>query len=171
MPYATSSDGARIFYATAGGGPPLLLMHGATGTSQSWALDGYVDALSADYQLILMDLRGHGRSDKPHERDAYRLSQQADDAVVVLDELGIARAHVWGLSLGARVGFHLGARYPNRVQSLILWGGHPYPVTAEDVEFDNSIIATLREGWTHGWHWSKRRECGAKHCWKPTRRR
>jgi pimeloyl-ACP methyl ester carboxylesterase len=146
MPYATSTDGVRISYKTIGSGPPLLLIHGGTGTSESWELFGYLDALTPDYQLILMDLRGHGKSDKPHGRASYRMSQQADDVVAVLDDAGIARTHVWGLSLGVRVGFHLGARNPDRVLSLILWGGHPYPVTPEDVEFDTSLIATLRDG-------------------------
>lgn len=146
MPYATSTDGVRIFYTTIGSGPPLLLIHGATGTTRWWELYGYLNALSGNYQLILMDLRGHGQSDKPHEHSAYQMPQQADDVVAVLDDLRISRAHVWGLSLGVRVAFHLGARYPDRVDSLIAMGGHPYPVSPEDIEFDNSIIATLREG-------------------------
>ena len=146
MPYATSTDGVRINFETFGDGPPLVLIHGLTGTWQSWEAQGYVEALQSTYRLILIDLRGHGGSDKPHDRAVYQLAQQADDARAVLDALEIASAHVWALALGVRVAFHLAARYPDRVESLVLRGGHPYPSTSDDLQACHSIIATLREG-------------------------
>lgn len=146
MPYVTSSDGVRIFYTTVGSGPPMLLCHGTTSTHYNWLGLGYVDALKDDYQLILMDLRGHGESDKPHEAAAYDIVQQARDVVAVLDDLGIDRAHIWGHSAGAGIGFHLGAGFPDRAQTLILWGFHPYAPSPDDLAFRQSVIATLREG-------------------------
>ena len=122
MPHVTSSDGTRIFYTTIGEGEPILLAHGATHTWESWRNLGYVDALSGHYQVVLFDLRGHGQSDRPHDRAAYALSRQKDDALAVLDALDIATCHVWGHSLGGRVGLSLLAEHPERLRSLIVWG-------------------------------------------------
>ena len=146
MPHVMSSDGVRIYYTVAGDGPPLLLCHGTTSTLYNWEGLGYVDALKSDYQLISMDLRGHGESDKPHDPAAYAYPQQADDVIAVLNDVGIERAHVWGHSAGAGIGFHLGASFPDRVQTLILWGFHPYAASPEDVEFRHFVVETLRQG-------------------------
>jgi pimeloyl-ACP methyl ester carboxylesterase len=146
MPYATSSDGVRIYYETLGSGPPLLLCHGTTSTHYNWKGLGYVDALEDDFQLILMDLRGHGASDKRHDPADYVFTQQARDAVAVLDDAGVERAHFWGHSAGAGIGFHLGAGYPARVQTLMLWGFHPYAASPEDLAFREWVVATLRQG-------------------------
>ena len=72
MPYA-DSNGVRIYYEVEGkpDGPPLVVQHGLTGYLESWRERGYADVLGADYRLILIDARGHGRSDKPHEPEAY----------------------------------------------------------------------------------------------------
>jgi len=72
MPYATHGD-LRIHYETDGSGPPLVLQHGYTLSLKRWYALGYVDALRARYRLILVDARGHGESDKPHDPAAYGL--------------------------------------------------------------------------------------------------
>jgi pimeloyl-ACP methyl ester carboxylesterase len=64
-------------------------------------MNGYVEALRPDYQLILVDARGHGASDKPHEPAAYALSLRVSDIVAVLDALHLSTAHFWGYSMGA----------------------------------------------------------------------
>ena len=66
MPY-TDNGGVRIHYQTEGSGPPLVLQHGFTSSIEGWYEYGYVDVLKRDYQLILIDARGHGASDKPHD--------------------------------------------------------------------------------------------------------
>jgi pimeloyl-ACP methyl ester carboxylesterase len=70
---ATSSDGVRIAFETAGCGQPLVLLHGFFGDRTSWRSAGYVDALAAQYLLVLIDAR-HGRSDAPHDTDSYRVA-------------------------------------------------------------------------------------------------
>ena len=72
------------------------------------------------YRLILVDLRGHGKSDVPE--DGYHMDVMAEDIIGVLDQLGIEKAHVVGSSLGAEVGLSLAAHHPERVMSLILDG-------------------------------------------------
>ncbi len=66
MPYA-DNEGVRIFYEVVGDGPPLVLQHGMMMSLRRWSMAGYVDALKSKYRLILIDARGHGQSDKPHD--------------------------------------------------------------------------------------------------------
>lgn len=78
MPHAWN-DKVRIHYEVEGSGPPLVLQHGITQTLDAWRRAGYVDALKSRYRLILVDARGHGASDKPHDPTAYRLASRAGD--------------------------------------------------------------------------------------------
>ena len=119
------NDGVRIHYEVEGEGPPLVLVHWFNGSTEDWRMFGYVDALKEDYQLILIDMRGHGQSDKPHERAAYDAEIQANDIVAVLDELDIDKAHYFGYSLGATLGWALAKYAPERFASFIIGGEGP----------------------------------------------
>ena len=67
MPFSNNPiDGTKIHYQAAGSGPPLLLVHGFSGSLQGWIDCGYVDALKADYRLVMYDVRAHGDSGHPH---------------------------------------------------------------------------------------------------------
>ena len=125
MPYA-SNQGLRINYRVEGRGPDLVLQHGFTWNLEGWSRHGYVDALRSSYRLILIDARGHGASDKPHDPEAYALSLRAGDVVAVLDALDVQRSHFWGYSMGAWIGLGLAKHAPERVRSLIIGGTNPY---------------------------------------------
>jgi pimeloyl-ACP methyl ester carboxylesterase len=125
MPYALNG-GVRIYYEVDGGGPPLVLHTGFVSSTPDWSTLGYVDALRGDYQLILLDPRGQGQSDKPHAAEAYGPQHRVADVIAVLDALRIERAHFWGYSMGGRVGFDLGVQRPDRFLSLVLGGAHPF---------------------------------------------
>lgn len=146
MPFAVSTDGVRIFYTATGHEVPLVLSHGGTHTWESWQDLGYVDSLKDHFHLILIDSRGHGESDKPHDAAAYTMPQQVDDVVAVLDDMGIDRFHFWGYSIGAQISFHVAARLPERVQSFVAYGGHPYPPSPDDLASTGEVNATLQQG-------------------------
>src|SRR5689334_17189483 len=99
-----SRDGVRIHYRVVGDGPPLVLHHGASQDLRRWFLCGYVEALRAEYRLILIDPRGNGASDKPHDPAAYVLAERVRDVIAVLDEVGERDVAFWGYSDGARIG-------------------------------------------------------------------
>ena len=125
MPYA-DHRGIRIHYEVDGHGPDLVLQHGFTGSVKRWYDFGYVDALRSSYRLVLVDARGHGASDKPHDPAAYELALRVGDVVAVLDALGIAKAHYWGYSMGGWIGFGVAKYAATRVHSLVIGGAHPY---------------------------------------------
>lgn len=99
---------------------------GFTGSLEGWHQNGYVAALKHDYQLILIDARGHGASDKPHDPKEYDMQLRATDVVAVLDDLNLSRAHYLGYSMGGRMGFGLAKYAPERCHSLLIGGMHPY---------------------------------------------
>ena len=141
---AVVSDGARIEFEVTGAGPPLVLLHGFFGDRSTWPAAGYVDALAAQFRLVLVDLIGHGGSDTSPDPARYRMDAHAGDVVAVLDSLGIERAAVWGASMGGRVGFHLMARFPDRLSALVAGGAHACAVQTDLAEAQREG-ALLRE--------------------------
>jgi pimeloyl-ACP methyl ester carboxylesterase len=143
MPYA-NHQGVQIHYQVEGQGPPLVLQHGFADSLGSWYELGYVPALRQDYQLILVDARGHGASDKPHDPNAYGLHRRVADIVAVLDTLHLTKAHFWGYSMGGWMGFGLAAYAPQRIQALIIGGQHPYARSSE------AMRQLIQRGLAHG---------------------
>jgi pimeloyl-ACP methyl ester carboxylesterase len=125
MPYA-NNHGVRIHYKLEGEGPPLILLHGLSEDLGWWRDCGYVESLRNDYKLILIDARGHGASDKPHNPDAYKLELLVSDVVGVLDDLRISKAHFLGFSMGGWIGFGIGKYASERFHSLIIGAMSPY---------------------------------------------
>ena len=108
--------------------PPLVLHVGGFQRVQDWRREevAVAQALRGEYRLILLDPRGQGASDKPHDAAAYTFATRVRDVTAVLDAVGVERAHYWGYSLGALVGFGLAAYAPARCAALILAGGSLY---------------------------------------------
>jgi pimeloyl-ACP methyl ester carboxylesterase len=112
MPYV-DSQGVRIHYEVEGVGPPLVLQHGFSDSLQTWYELGYVDGLKADRRLILVDARGHGASEKPHEPEAYKPESNAADVVSVLTDLGISRTDFFGYSMSGWIAFAMAQYAPS----------------------------------------------------------
>ena len=111
-------DGVNIYYEVHGSGPPLLLTHGYSLTSAMW--QGQIEALSRHHQLILWDMRGHGRSDYPDDPAAYSEALTVADMAALLDEVGAASAIVGGLSLGGYMSLAFYRAHPRRVEALLI---------------------------------------------------
>ena len=118
------SDGAEIAFSMEGCGDPILLIHGfASNAMVNWMEPGWGRALAgAGFAAIALDNRGHGRSEKLHDPQAYRLSLMAGDALALLDHLGVGRADIFGYSMGAWIAARLAVDHPQRVRSLVLGG-------------------------------------------------
>lgn len=125
-----SSSGVDIAFIdeppAAGSQPrlPVLLIHGfASNVVVNWVDPGWVRALTrAGHRVIALDNRGHGQSQKLYDEAAYGPKVMAVDALALLDHLGIARAHVVGYSMGARVTAFLALGHPERMGSAVFGG-------------------------------------------------
>jgi pimeloyl-ACP methyl ester carboxylesterase len=123
MPCA-ENEGVRIYYEIEGeGDTSLVLAHGGRGSLKDWRKSGYVDAFKNEFQVILFDARGHGKSDRPDEAS---MSMMSDDVIAVLDSTGVSEVHYWGYSMGSAVGLDLSFRYPSWFRSFIFGGISPW---------------------------------------------
>lgn len=148
--YVKTDDGAKIYYAAAGEGEPVLLLHG--GLANSDYMSGLARALlAAHYQVIVVDSRGHGRSSPGKTPIGY--DRMADDAVAVLSHLKIGRAAVVGWSDGGIQGIDLALRHPDRVTRVFSFAPN---ITTDGVDTsatDNptvqSYIARAKQEYRH----------------------
>ncbi len=115
MPFAIHRS-TNIYYEVRGKGEPLVMVMGLGGNGTAWELQ--YRALEAEYQCILVDNRGAGRSDMPDE--PYTIELFADDLAAVLDDIGTDSAHIMGASMGGLIAQAFYHQYPQRVRSLIL---------------------------------------------------
>jgi len=118
-----NSNGVQIRYVEQGAGDPVLLIHGYTASIESnWMDPGVFQELAKGHRVIAFDLRGHGKSGKPTDPAAYG-AEMVQDAIRLLDHLGIRRVHVVGYSLGAIITLKLVTTSPDRFITATL-GGH-----------------------------------------------
>ncbi len=151
MPFATNTlDGTRVSFEDDGGEGAAVVLHGGFLDSIDEVRESRIaQALPAnEFRLIYVDHRGLGRSDKPHDPDAYAMPLRVGDAVSVLDELSIERAHFIGTSWGGRLCFGIGEHAPQRLLSLVIGGQQPYawPDTAITRVVTEGLVASRKEG-------------------------
>lgn len=117
------SNGVPIHYVDRGQGPPVVLIHGFTGSAvRHWEAPGVIQALeSAGYRVIAMDCRGHGESGKPHDVKQYG-SEMVGDVIRLLDHLKIDRAHIVGYSMGGAIASQLLIKHPGRLLTVTMLG-------------------------------------------------
>lgn len=116
------SNGVSIRYVERGAGDAIVLLHGIGGNLETWTQNGRFQELAADYRVIAFDVRGHGKSGKPHDPKQYG-REMALDAVRLLDHLGIARAHIVGYSMGGTLTSMLLTLRPDRFLTATLVAG------------------------------------------------
>jgi pimeloyl-ACP methyl ester carboxylesterase len=119
MPFV-AANGLEIAYETRGAGPPLIALHGAT----SLGLEDYAAQLplmSKSFLVHLPDARGHGRT-RWDAANGFRYDWLVDDLVAFVDALGLDSFHLLGFSMGAMTALQFGARFPERLRTLIVVG-------------------------------------------------
>jgi pimeloyl-ACP methyl ester carboxylesterase len=138
------SGGVQIRYVEQGTGTPVILLHGYTGTlDRHFIANGVFAAIAKEHRAIAMDLRGHGKSGKPHDPKAYG-DELANDIVRLMDHLKIEKAHIVGYSLGAIVGGRLITTHPDRLLSMAFVARHPArSLSASDKQFIEDSIREL----------------------------
>lgn len=114
-------NGIQLYYESHGEGEPVLFLHGLGSSTRDWEYQ--VPAFASAYRVITLDLRGHGRSEKPP--GPYRLTGFAADIAEFLRLMGIGAAHVVGLSMGGCVAFQLAVDAPERVKTLTIVNSAP----------------------------------------------
>jgi pimeloyl-ACP methyl ester carboxylesterase len=120
------SDGVRLHYEVHGPerGAPLVAVHGfASDYRLNWVGTRWQETLTnAGFRVFGLDCRGHGHSDKPHDRDAYSIEVMAGDVVRLLDHVDVPSARYLGYSMGARIGLQVVLDFPRRVSRAVLGG-------------------------------------------------
>jgi pimeloyl-ACP methyl ester carboxylesterase len=125
-----------------GQGEPVVLVHGYTRSIETnWINPGVFQNLANDHRVIALDLRGHGKSDKPYDPAAY--GEMAGDVIRLMDHLQLQRAHLVGYSMGANVVGKLLTTHPDRFLTATLGGGTP--VRALPADLDQRAEATAKE--------------------------
>jgi proline iminopeptidase len=120
MPYATTRDNVRLHYEEVGTGTPILFVHEFAGDHRSW--EPQMRYFARRHRCIAYSSRGYRPSDVPVSADAYSYRHFIDDVIAVLDHLGIAQAHIVGLSMGGYTSVHVGIDHPDRALSLTVAG-------------------------------------------------
>ena len=145
LPRATSAglapiNGANIWYATFGAGEPILMLHGGLANADYWGLQ--VRSLARRYRVIVMDSRGHGRSSHDDKPFGYQL--MADDALGLLDRLGVSRVSLVGWSDGAIIGLDIAMRHPERLNRLFAFAANYNPSGVADIA-SSPVFTTYME--------------------------
>jgi pimeloyl-ACP methyl ester carboxylesterase len=116
------SAGIKIHYSATGEGDPVILIHGlASSARMNWDIPGITAKLAHNHQVITLDCRGHGRSDKPEAEGAYG-TNMVEDVVRLMDHLHIAKARIVGYSMGSMIAMKLAVLHPERVSAIVLGG-------------------------------------------------
>jgi pimeloyl-ACP methyl ester carboxylesterase len=142
------ANGISLYYEETGAGPPLVFVHEFAGDHRSW--HPQIRFFSRRYRTIAFNARGYPPSDVPKDVAAYSQDQAADDIRGVLDALGIARAHVCGLSMGGFATLHFGLRHPDRALSLVVGGAGYGSASGERDKFRQDSETTARRLETEG---------------------
>ena len=142
-----SVNGMQMYYEVHGEGDPLVLLHNFTGCTQMW--QPFTADFAKEYQPIIPDLRGHGRSTNPTNQFTHR--QSALDIFALLDQLQVDRFKAVGVSTGGMTLIHMATQQPTRVDAMVLVGATSYiPDQARALNRQSK-----EEGW---WDWEKLRQ-------------
>ncbi len=148
MPHVTTDDGVQLYCEETGVGAPIVFVHEFAGDFRSY--EPQVRYFSRRYRCITYNARGYPPSDVPADPASYSQERAWRDIVAVLDGLGIERAHVIGLSMGAYATLHLGLNEPGRAVSLVIAGCGYGAKPGKRAAFEDQVEAIARRIETEG---------------------
>lgn len=122
MPKITINEN-QFHYVRSGEGPPIVLLHGFTGSVKTWT--HLQNVLEKKFEVISIDMIGHGLTDSPQRIDRYRMISNVNDLVSLVTQLGHSKAFWLGYSMGARSALQIANQFPSNVSGLILEGVSP----------------------------------------------
>ena len=144
------SGGVKIHYLVEGRGEPVVLIHGLLASAKiNWEWPGIIAELAKNRQVIALDCRGHGLSDKPASEEQYGV-KMVDDVAHLMDHLNIKKADIVGYSMGGMITMKLMVLHPERVRSAVLGGmgwmkdGSLFPGDGKESKSQSAIEACIR---------------------------
>jgi len=147
MPHASAVDGVKLYYEEVGRGTPIVFVHEFADDIKGWAAQ--VKFFARRYRTIAFNARGYPPSDVPEDPERYSQARAAEDIKAVLDHLGLAKAHVVGLSMGGYATLHFGLTYPERALSLTVGGAGYGSVSTDRATFHKDtdhVVAQFEQG-------------------------
>ena len=144
------SNGVRIHYNVAGTGIPVVLVHGlGVNGNVNFGPGGIISTLAKQYRVVTLDLRGHGRSDKPYDPRQYGV-QLCEDIIRLMDHLQIEKAHVLGYSMGGFIVLKLASLHPDRLLSFAPCGAGWTREPEKECQFFQELADNLDRGEGYG---------------------
>lgn len=140
-------DGLGVNVERWGSGPPVVLLHGFTGSSNGWR--DLAEAIGGEFEAIAIDIVGHGQTDAPEDLERYMMRRCVDDLAATLRALGHERATWLGYSMGGRTALQVAVHRPDVVSALILEGATPGLATEAEREArvaSDEVLAQKIEG-------------------------
>lgn len=141
MPYAVTDDGVKLYFEETGSGIPVIFVHEFAADLRNW--EAQMRHFGQRYRAIAFNARGYPPSDVPPDAESYSQNRAADDIAAVLDHLGIAAAHVVGLSMGGFATLHFGFRHAARARSLVVGGCGYGADPAKQAQFQEEAANTI----------------------------
>src|SRR6266536_594076 len=120
MPHLATDDSVRLYYEETGSGTPIVFVHEFADDCRGF--EPQIRYFSRRYRCVAYNARGYPPSEVPEDPERYSQARARDDIRAVLDALGIAKAHVVGLSMGGFATLHFGLAYAERARSIVVAG-------------------------------------------------
>jgi pimeloyl-ACP methyl ester carboxylesterase len=156
-------NGIEMYFETRGRGEPLVLLHGGGGVGANWRL--IFKEPPEGFQLIVPDMRGHGRSTNPSGEFSFR--QLARDVFALLDHLGVGRFKAVGMSMGAKTLLHMTTAQPARAEAVVLVSGAPYfPAEARALMREFGAAEHTEAEWRQMREWHKHGDEQIRALWR-----
>ena len=148
MPYLITNDGVKLYCEDTGVGRPILFIHEFSGDYRAW--ESQVRYFSRRYRCITYNARGYPPSDVPESVEKYSQRRAVDDAVDVLNQLNIDKAHIVGLSMGGFAALHFGIHYAPRAFSIVIGAAGIGAEPDKTAQFRQEVEIVARRWETEG---------------------